>query len=152
MEEPKLEIRYLDERAFEPTRAYDESAAWDLSACLINEAGRHMTATIAPHTTKIIGTGVAMRAPYGSLILICSRSGYAAHGVFVANAPGVVDPDYIGELKVALFNGSLEPFYVKHGDRIAQALVVPFLSLNLRRVDDFPPTQRGDKGFGSSGT
>ena len=109
-----------------------------------------MTATIAPHTTKVIRTGLALRPPPGTLILICSRSGYAAKGVFVANAPGVVDPDYIGEIRVALFNGSLEPFYVKHHDRIAQALVMPYIHPQLRQVESFPPTSRGTRGFGSS--
>jgi dUTP pyrophosphatase len=146
----ELEVLYLSNGSSTPFRAYAESAAYDLSACLLNDAGRPFTATIAPSSTKLIGTGLALRPPPGTLILVCSRSGFAAKGVFVANAPGVVDPDYTGEIKVILYNGSLEPYYVKHRDRIAQALVVPYTSLPLREVKEFPPTLRGDKGFGSS--
>lgn len=149
--EHALEIRFLDGSSTLPTLAYSESAAYDLSANLRNDADRPFTATIAPHTTRLIGTGLAMRPPLGHLILICSRSGLATKGIFVANAPGIVDPDYVGEIKVALFNGSLEPCYIRHGDRIAQALVVPFLSMPLRIVKEFPVTERGEAGFGSSG-
>lgn len=147
-----LEIKYLKSGVDAPVRAYGESAAYDLSAYLLNDVGRGMTITIAPHTTRLIGTGLAMRPPAGHLILICSRSGYASRGVFVANAPGVVDPSYTGEIKVALFNGSLDPFYVKHLDRIAQALIMPFAMCELKAVDTFPPTLRGDHGFGSTGS
>lgn len=148
----QLQVKKLELSAPMPTRAYSESAGWDLSAFLLNDAKRPMTVTIAPHTTKVIGTGLAFRPPVGHLVLICSRSGYAAKGVFVANAPGVVDPDYTGEIKVALFNGSLTPFFVQHGDRIAQALVIPFLLSSMREVSFFPDTERGAHGFGSSGT
>jgi dUTP pyrophosphatase len=147
----ELEVLYLSSGASVPFRAYAESAAYDLSANLLNDAGRPFTATIAPSTTKLIGTGLALRPPSGTLILVCSRSGFAASGVFVANAPGVVDPDYTGEIKVILYNGSLEPFYVRHKDRIAQVLVVPFTSPGLREVRDFPLTERGAAGFGSTG-
>lgn len=146
-----LEVLFLNNGATTPFRAYAESAAYDLSACLLNDVGRPFTATIAPHTTKLIGTGLALRPPAGHLVLVCSRSGYAASGVFVANAPGVVDPDYTGEIKVILYNGSLEPFYVKHRDRIAQALLVPFCPAEMVEVTAFPPSERGDRGFGSTG-
>jgi len=148
----QLEMILLEPKAARPSRAYNESAGYDLSAFLLNDAGRPMTVTIAPHTTKVIRTGLALRPPRGNLILICSRSGYASRGVFVANAPGVVDPDYTGEIKVALFNGSLEPFYVQHLDRIAQALVMPFIVPSLCEVTVFPRTPRGAHGFGSSDT
>lgn len=146
-----LEVLFLKPDARDPLRAYAHSAGYDLHAYLKNDAGRPMTATIAPHTTKLLGTGLALRPPYAHLLLICSRSGLAARGVFVANAPGVVDPDYTGEIKVALFNGGLEPLYVKHEDRIAQAIIVPFSTPPLVTVTMFPRTQRGDHGFGSTG-
>jgi dUTP pyrophosphatase len=92
-----------------------------------------------------------MRPAPGHVILVCSRSGFAVRGIFVANAPGIVDPDYTGEIQVILFNGSTEPHYVKHGDRIAQVLVVPFLANDIVEVDAFDTTARGDKGFGSTG-
>lgn len=147
-----LEVLRLHRDATLPTRAYDESAAYDLSAHLLNDAGRPFTATIAPLTTRLIGTGLALRPPVGHLILICSRSGLALRSVFVANAPGVVDPDYTGEIKVELYNGGQGAHYVKHSDRIAQALIVPYAECFLHEVQSFPPTVRGEKGFGSSGS
>lgn len=147
-----LSIVRLHPRAAFPILAYDESAAFDLSAvCMTADSPRSFTYTIAPNSVKLVGTGLAMQPPSGHLILVCSRSGLAARGIFVANAPGVVDPSYTGEIKVALFNGSLEPFYVKHGDRIAQALIVPFASPTLAVVEKLPASLRGERGFGSSG-
>lgn len=147
-----MQVLKLNAEAVLPQRAYAESAAWDLSAMLLNDAKRPMTATIAPHSTRMIGTGLALRPPPGHCILICSRSGLATRSIFVANAPGVVDPDYTGEIKVLLFNGSMEAAYVKHGDRIAQALFVPFAAAgDFVEVRSFAPTERGPRGFGSTG-
>ena len=134
-----------------PVRAYPSSAALDLCANLITSGGHSFTLTIQPNSVKLIGTGLAMRPAANHTILVCSRSGLATRGIFVANAPGVVDPDYTGELKVALFNGSQEPHYVKHRDRVAQILVVPFLSGSLLETTELPQTERGDRGFGSTG-
>lgn len=146
-----LEVRRLSESAQLPFRAYNESAAYDLSANLLRDGNRSSTASIAPGTCKMIPTGLALRPPPGHCILVCSRSGFAKDGVFVANAPGIVDPNYTGEIMVILYNGGLKPFYARHGDRIAQALIVPFCSAQIKEVGDFPKTDRGDKGFGSSG-
>ena len=148
---PTLDYVRLHESAVAPVRAYDESAGYDLSAVLLNAQGREKTLSLAPGTTALVPTGLALRPPSGYLVLICSRSGFAAKGVFVANAPGVVDPDYTGEIKVILINAGIQPFYVKHGERIAQALVVPFAALPLQEFHSFPETLRGDKGFGSTG-
>lgn len=141
----------LSKEAHLPSRAYGESAAWDISAMLLNDAGRPFTATLAPNSTRLIGTGLALRPPSGHVILICSRSGLATRSIFVANAPGVVDPDYTGEIKVALYNGGMEPHYVKHGDRIAQALILPLLVCEIIERRSLDPTERGERGFGSSG-
>lgn len=146
-----LQIQQLRPEAALPTRAYPGSAAYDLTAYLKSDTGHPVTFVLPPHATRIIGTGLALRPPSGTLILICSRSGLASKGVFVANAPGVVDPDYTGEIKVALFNGSSDPHYIKHGDRIAQALVVSYHSPDIEVISTLPSTTRGDKGFGSSG-
>lgn len=93
-----------------------------------------------------------MRPPPGHCIMICSRSGLATQSVFVANAPGIVDPDYIGEIKVILHNGGFMPHYIKHGDRIAQALIVPFARVRVALVDELPESERGARGFGSTGS
>lgn len=148
---PILEFRRLSPDAPLPFRAYGASAAYDVSANLIGSDRRPRTATIGPGITQTIPTGLAVRPPRGHCVLVCSRSGFAAQGVFVANAPGVVDPDYTGEIGVILINCGLRPFYIKHGERIAQLMVVPFVSCDLEEVDSFPTTGRGERGFGSTG-
>lgn len=145
----------LHPEASPPFRAYNESVGVDLSACLISDSGRPNTAIIGPRMTKRIHTGLALIAPKGHCILICSRSGMATRSVFVTNAPGVVDPDYTGEMIVLLYNGGVENLYVKHGDRIAQAIVVPFAACQLLEAPTVPEGDssffRGTRGFGSSG-
>ncbi len=145
-----LEVVRLTTSAELPIRAYPGSAALDLFADLLVD-GRSKVRTVSPGTSLTIGTGVALRPPPGNCILVCSRSGLAQNGVFVVNAPGVVDPDYIGEIKVILTNVGLQPQYFRHGDRIAQVLVTPFSFVSLREVKVLPKTVRGEKGFGSSG-
>lgn len=114
---------------------------------------------IGPGQARMIPTGLvvarfAERPRMSTAILVCSRSGLATKGIFVANAPGVIDPDYRGEIKVILFNGSPEVHWVQHNDRIAQVLVMPVLSPDWKeapydlREDQ---TTRGAAGFGSTG-
>jgi dUTP pyrophosphatase len=81
-----------------------------------------------------------------------SRSGLAKNGVFVANAPGIVDPDYSGELIILLYNGSYETHYVAHEHRIAQLILTPIWPCAIGELDILPPpVGRGDRGFGSTG-
>jgi dUTP pyrophosphatase len=97
---------------------------------------------------------VAIALPPGVAGLIVPRSGLAArHGLSVVNGPGLVDPNYRGELRVVLVNLGDEPFAGAVGDRIAQLLLVPFLAPELRVVDELPGAadDRGTAGFGSSG-
>lgn len=143
----RLEVVKFEPDVGLPTKAYRMSAAYDLAAFTGTS-----TLTIAPQTTKMIRTGLGLLAPVGHCILICSRSGLGAKSVFVANAPGVVDPDYTGEIKVLLYNGGMSPFYVRNQDRIAQALIVPFGTFPMIEVKTMPQTERGEKGFGSSGS
>lgn len=148
---PQLEVVRLFPDAQLPHLAYDESAAYDLSAYMLTESGRPNNTVLAPRSTRLVSTGLALRPPPGHLVLICSRSGMAKRSIFVANAPGVVDPTYTGEIKILLYNGGHTSEYVRHGDRVAQALVVPFAAVKLKEVNELPPTLRGAKGFGSSG-
>lgn len=141
----------LHPEAQPPFLAYDESAAYDLSLCCLTDTGRPNNIIIPPNFTKICPTGIALKPPPGHLVLICSRSGMAQKSVFVSNAPGVIDPGYTGEIKVLLYNGGMASLHLRHGDRIAQALVIPFAAVKLSLVEGLPPTVRGDKGFGSSG-
>src|SRR4051794_17120092 len=100
----------------------------------------------------MIGTGIAIALPDGYAGLVLPRSGLAfRHGVTCANSPGLVDPNYRGELCVILVNLGTEVFVAEAGDRIAQLLLVPYSLPQLELVDVLPSTERGAEGFGSSG-
>jgi len=84
--------------------------------------------------------------------LIIPRSGLGSkHGIVLGNLVGLIDSDYQGELMVPAWNRSDEDFKISSGDRIAQMVIAPVIQANFKLVDDFEETERGDKGFGSSG-
>ena len=134
-----------------PSRAYDDSIGLDIYAFLLSESGRPNKAILPPRTTRLIPTGISAKPPSGHAILVCSRSGLATHSIFVTNAPGVVDADYRGEIKVLMYNGGHETYYIEHEQRIAQLLVVPLPHVEMKIVTSLEPTARGEKGFGSTG-
>jgi dUTP pyrophosphatase len=106
---------------------------------------------IRPLDRKLIGTGIKLNMPEGIEGQIRSRSGLAhKYGVFVLNAPGTIDPDYRGELKVLLCNLGHLPFDVSEGDRIAQ-LVFSRYETPLFNANSISHYERGDQGFGSTG-
>jgi dUTP diphosphatase len=110
--------------------------------------------TLAPGERRMVPTGVAIALPPGVAGLVVPRSGLAArHGIALVNSPGLVDPNYRGELRVVLVNHGDEPFAADAGDRIAQLLLVPFVAADACVVDALPPAgdDRGAHGFGSSG-
>jgi dUTP pyrophosphatase len=96
---------------------------------------------------------VAIALPPGVAGLVVPRSGLAArHGISVVNGPGLIDPNYRGEIRVVLVNLGAEPFAGEAGDRIAQLLLVPFIAPEVVAVEELPPSpDRGELGFGSSG-
>ena len=98
-------------------------------------------------------TGLAVAIPDGHAGLVVPRSGLARrHGVTVANAPGLIDAGYRGELIVLLVNLGAEVHRIAPGDRVAQLVVVPTSLVSAREVEDLPPSDgRGDGGFGSTG-
>ena len=101
----------------------------------------------------MIPTGFAMAIPPGYEGQVRPRSGLAAKfGVTVANAPGTIDADYRGELKVLLINLGQDPFTVGRGERIAQLVIAPVEQAKVELVESLTPTVRGSGGFGSSGT
>jgi dUTP pyrophosphatase len=110
--------------------------------------------TLEPGERAMIPTGVAIAMPPGLAALVLPRSGLAAeHGVGMVNSPGLVDPNYRGELRVVLVNLGRERFEARAGDRIAQLLLVPFAAPPMRIVGKLAPgaDDRGELGFGSSG-
>lgn len=136
-----------------PTQAYGNPAGWDIRAFLISESNRAIQAVVSPGSSRVVGTGLILLPPEGYFIAVCSRSGYAARNppVFVANAPGIIDPDYTGELKVILFNGGHSSVYIKHADPIAQVVLLPVPPKStLVPFTEIPQTERGAAGFGSS--
>ena len=99
-----------------------------------------------------VATGFAMAIPEGYEIQVRPRSGLALkHGISVPNAPGTIDADYRGELKILLINHGADPFPIKRGDRIAQLVVAPVQLASFVEVDMLDDTVRGQGGFGSTG-
>lgn len=148
-----LRYKKLHPEAMLPSQAYGSPAGWDIYAHLISDSNRAIQAVIPPGNSRVVGTGLVLLPPEGFFITVCSRSGYAARNppVFVANAPGIIDPDYTGELKVILFNGGHSSVYIKHADPIAQIVLLPTPPrCTLAEFTEVPQTDRGTKGFGSS--
>jgi dUTP pyrophosphatase len=107
---------------------------------------------IQPGATQLVGTGLALEIPDGTVALVCSRSGLALHkALFVLNAPGVVDSGYRGEIRVILHNIGTEKVLVEVGDRIAQMMFQTYLTPTFTVVDELGCSVRGEGGFGSSG-
>ncbi len=108
--------------------------------------------TIAPGGRALVPTGCAIALPAGHEGQVRPRSGLAVeHGVTVLNAPGTIDADYRGEVKVALINHGNAPFAVTRGMRIAQLVVAPVTAVALTEVSELDETTRGSGGFGSTG-
>lgn len=108
--------------------------------------------TIAPGATAAVSTGLAMAIPRGFEGQVRPRSGIALkHSVTVVNAPGTVDSDFRGCVKVLLINHGREPFPIAVGDRIAQLVIAPVIQAELVEVESLDETARGAGGFGSTG-
>jgi dUTP diphosphatase len=140
-----LEVTRLGPAAVLPTRAYAGDAGLDLYAA--------HAARIEPGARESVGTGIAVAIPAGHAGLVLPRSGLAArHGIGLVNAPGLIDAGYRGELRVLLLNtDQTASFAIAPGDRIAQLVVVPFVPVEVEEVALLPPTERAERGFGSSG-
>ena len=143
----KIEIKCLaSEGAVLPLYKTSGAAGADVCAFL-NES-----VTIAAGKFAMIPTGLFFEIPEGYEIQVRPRSGLAAkHGVTVLNTPGTIDSDYRGELKVILINLGQEDFTVNPGERIAQIIVSPVTLADFTITDSLSDTQRGEKGFGSTG-
>ena len=130
-----------------PTYATDKSAGMDLSAAL-EEA-----LELGPGERALVPTGLSIALPADHEAQIRPRSGLAIkHGVTVLNTPGTIDADYRGEIKVILINHGKEPFTIKRGMRIAQMVVEKFEHVEWDVVESLEETERGEGGFGSTGT
>ncbi|HLP85979.1 MAG TPA: dUTP diphosphatase [Phycisphaerales bacterium] len=145
--ETTVRFQRLSPAAVMPAYATAGAAGMDLSACV------PAPLTIAPGAILVVPTGWALAIPAGFEGQVRPRSGVSTKfGVTVPNAPGTIDSDYRGELKVALINLGKEPFDVTPGMRIAQLVIAPVVQARLREVDSLDATIRGAGGFGSTGT
>ncbi len=110
-------------------------------------------AVLKPGARLLMPTGIAMALPQGFEAQVRPRSGLAVkHGVTVLNAPGTIDSDYRGEIKVPLINHGAEDFVIARGDRIAQMVIAAVTQATWLEVGSLDETARGAGGFGSSGT
>ena len=145
---PNVSIKLLREGARLPVRGSASAAGYDLYACLDGD----QELTIPPHSTAMLPTGLSFALPEGTFGAVVARSGLASkQGLRPANCLGVIDSDYRGECFVALHNDSSEERTVRHGDRVAQLVLLPFLPMECEQVDTLPETVRGEGGFGSTG-
>lgn len=141
-------LQRLQHGADLPLPAYETAGAagLDLRAAITE------TLVLAPGERALVPTGLAMQLPEGFEGQVRPRSGLAVrHGVTVLNAPGTVDSDYRGEIKVPLINHGSEPFPITRGDRIAQLVIAPVTHAELVEVAALDPSGRGAGGFGSTG-
>ena len=140
-------IKKLSPNATLPTYGSELAAGADLYACLAEAV------TIEAGQTRLIPTGLAMALPAGYAGLIYARSGLATKkGLAPANKVGVIDPDYRGEVMVALHNHSTAPAAIEPGERIAQLVITPYLTACFEPAEELENTERGSGGFGSTGT
>ncbi|MGL5878192.1 MAG: dUTP diphosphatase [Xenococcaceae cyanobacterium] len=141
----KTLIKKAETNALLPKVATANSAGADLFSAV--------DCLIQANEIKLIPTGICLKLPDNSVGFICPRSGLALkHRVTVLNSPGVVDSDYTGEIKVLLINHSVFTYPIIKGDRIAQLVILPIIQFEAQLVDDLIATERGQNGFGSTGS
>jgi dUTP pyrophosphatase len=141
-----LRIRLLDDRAVAPKRAYPGDAGLDLHAL--------DGVVLEPGGRASLRTGIAVEIPAGQAGLVLPRSGLAArHGIALVNSPGLIDAGYRGEIQVLLLNTDRATrCEIAAGDRIAQLVLVRVETPAVVEVDSLALSERGDGGFGSSGS
>ena len=141
-----IPIKILNKNAKTPTKGSEKAAGHDLYAAI------EKPIEIRPHETEKISTGLSIALPPYTFGAIFARSGLATKkGLRPANDVGVIDEDYRGPIIVALHNDSNDIQRVEPGERIAQLIVLPYVSITFEKVDELSSTERGETGFGNSG-
>ena len=144
------EVRVVRLRADARMPAYMSAGAAGLDLCASLEDRDELAIPVGDRA--LVGTGLSIALPIGFEAQVRPRSGLALkHGVTVLNAPGTVDSDYRGEVKVLLVNHGREPFVVRRGERIAQLVIARVERATLIEVDSLDATERGAGGYGSTG-
>ncbi|MCA1057799.1 dUTP diphosphatase [Rossellomorea aquimaris] len=142
--EYNVKIKLISEEAILPYQANQGDAGLDLYSS--------EEKIIKSGSAELISTGVIVELPKGTEAQIRPRSGLALnHSVTVLNSPGTIDEGYRGEIKIILINHGKKDFTVRKHLRIAQMVVAPVVSVNLVRVEEVASSERGERGFGSSG-
>ena len=142
----KVLVKKLDPNVELPKYKTEGSSGLDLMAFIDNPI------KISPNTSALVPTGISVAISNDLEIQIRPRSGLAAKSsVTVLNAPGTIDSDYRGEIKIILFNHGKEDFIIKNKDRVAQMILMPIIKIEFEEVDELPNTIRGSGGFGSTG-
>ncbi|MDP2925035.1 MAG: dUTP diphosphatase [Nanoarchaeota archaeon] len=137
----KIKIKKIGPDAVVPSQGSFHAAGFDIYS---NE-----NIIIFPEETKLVPTGLAFEIPEGKVLFIWDRSGMGAKGIH--RFSGVIDSDYRGEVKIALFNSTKEPYEIKKGDRICQGIVQDYYKPEFMLVEELSETKRGDGSFGSTG-
>ena len=145
----KIDVKILDNRLQDnlPTYATPGSAGLDLRACL------DAPLVLAPNAWQLVPTGMAIYLEdpaYAALILPRSGLGHK-HGIVLGNLVGLIDSDYQGQLMVSAWNRSTVEFTILQMERIAQLMIVPVVQAQFTIVNEFPASQRGEGGYGSTG-
>lgn len=144
-----VRVKLLHPKATLPSYATTGAACFDLHAVVDSTDGPII---VPADKAATINTGLAFELPHGYVLLINSRSGHGfKNSVRLGNSQGVLDADYRGKAMVRLHNDGATDFVVKHGDRVAQALVLPVPAVQLVPVDELNDTARGAGGLGSTG-
>ncbi len=144
--EAHVRVGRLRDGASLPRRMSAGASGWDLSACLDGPL------CIEPGSWAVVPTGIALEIPPGFEAQVRPRSGLASrHGIGLLNAPGTIDSDYRGEVRVILMNWGREAFFVRHADRIAQLVFARIEPVRLSWAEGLSGTERGAGGFGHTG-
>jgi dUTP diphosphatase len=144
-----VDVKILDPRLHEhpPAYATSGSAGIDLRACIEHNM------VIQPGQTELVPSGIAIHLNdphYAAMILPRSGLGHK-HGIVLGNLVGLIDSDYQGQIFVSLWNRGQQPFTLMPMERMAQMVIVPIVQMHLNIVDEFPESERGAGGFGSTG-
>lgn len=142
-----MNVKIVNKSPFSlPSYATEMSAGMDLKANIEEPI------TLGSLERSLVPTGLYIQLPDGYEAQIRPRSGLAAkHGITIANAPGTIDADYRGEIKVILINLSKEPFTINPGERIAQMVMAKYEKVSWEEVALLDESSRGTGGFGSTG-
>lgn len=143
-----LKIKKVKDNAKIPKIATSGAAGMDLYACITEKI------TVEPQKIAVIPTGIAIELPNPSVAaFVYARSGLGIkHGICLANGVGVIDSDYRGEICVGLCNVSDKPYTVEPFERVAQMVIAPVIVPTVTEVSELSDTERGEDGFGSTGT